>query len=165
MTTYLSEKDFLSELGPLGLTMRLRRIADRMVHQARSIYRELGLDIEPNWHAVLLLLEKHPESGVADIARRLGIRHPSASVLVDQLEKRGYIRRKNDPADARRQILLLTAAAKKKMPELKKVWDAGAKAIQSAIDESGHNILDAVDSYEDAIAALSFHDRVASNLK
>ena len=164
MTTHISESDFLDELGPLGLTMRMRRITDRMVHQARSLYRELNLDIEPNWHAVLLLLEKHPGLGIAEIARRLGIKHPSASVLIDQLEQRGYVRRKADPSDGRRQILQLTGPARKKMKHLKRVWQAGADAIQSVISESGHDLLAAIDGYEQALAVNSFQNRVSDSL-
>lgn len=164
MSTYNAEEDFIRSLGALGLTMRLRRITDRMVHDARRLYRELNLDIEPNWHAVLLLLERHPGIGVAEIARRLGIAHPSASSLVAQLEKRGYVRRKDDPADGRRQVVKLTTRAKRKMPELLKVWQAAEKAIQSAIDDCGHDVCQAVTAYENAISEKSFLSRTRSRV-
>ncbi len=159
MSTYIPEQDFVRRLGPLGLTMRLRRIVDRMVSDARLLYRELGLDIEPNWHAVLLLVNEQPNIGIAEIARQLGIAHPSASVLVKQLEQRGYLRRKNDSADGRRQVLNLTPAAKKKLPELIQVWEAAEQAIQLAIDESGQDVIAAIDAYERSVAATSFRQR------
>ena len=46
------KKDFLADLGYLALVMRLKRISDAMIHEGRSLYRELDLDIEPNWFAV-----------------------------------------------------------------------------------------------------------------
>ena len=49
-----------------------KSITDRMTHDARRLYRDLGLNIEPYWHAVPLLVDQSPPMGVAEIARRIG---------------------------------------------------------------------------------------------
>lgn len=62
--------------GPIRVAPRPsltpKSIADRMTHDARRLYRGLGLNIEPYWHAVLLLVDQSPPKGVAEIARRIG---------------------------------------------------------------------------------------------
>ena len=136
-----------------------------MTHDARRLYRHLGLDIEPNWHAALLLLEGSPGIGVAEIARRLGITHPSASALVGQLLERGYLATDDDPSDGRRRVLRLTDRATRALPELKAVWSASAEAIESAILASGQDVLAAVSALEAAFAARAYDDRTLDVLE
>ena len=157
-------KDFPAELGALGMTVRLKRIADRMVHGARRFYRELGLEIEPNWHAVLLLLEQSSGLGVADIARRLGMTHPSVSSLVGQMVHRGYLELTDDPSDGRRRTVELTAKAKCHLPQLKKAWQSVEEAIDEMLRESGRDFLASIDGFERAMDARSFEERMLRRL-
>jgi DNA-binding MarR family transcriptional regulator len=46
-------------------------------------------------------------SRVTDLAERAGITKQSASVLVEQLERAGYVSRSPDPADARARLVML----------------------------------------------------------
>jgi DNA-binding MarR family transcriptional regulator len=57
-------------------------------------------------------LVQHGPLGVAELARRLGIRTASATVLVDRLERAGHVERVRDTADRRRVVLTETAAAR-----------------------------------------------------
>ncbi len=50
--------DFIKELGYKALDSRLKRISDRMSHDVRKFYKEFGIDVEPNWYLVLMLLQK-----------------------------------------------------------------------------------------------------------
>lgn len=150
MSTY--RNDFPRELRTLGLTVRLRRVADAIIHDARRLYRELGIDIEPNWHIVLLLIERHPGIGVAEIARRLGMSHPSVSTLVGQIAERGYLDITDDPSDGRRRAVSLTRKAKRILPRLKRIWDAGGGAIDVAIKATGLDVLSFLNALEDAFA-------------
>ena len=137
----------------LGLVVRLRRISDSVVQDARRLYRDLEVDIEPNWHIVLLLIEGHPCIGVAEIARRLGMTHPSVSTLVGQIAGRGYLNVTDDPTDGRRRCVSLTSKAQQMMPKLKRIWEHGGLAIESAIQGTDIDILKAVTALEDGFAA------------
>lgn len=154
----VDENDFPRALHTLGLTVRLRRIADAVIHDARRLYRELGIDIEPNWHVVLLLIERHPGIGVAEIARRLGMTHPSVSTLVGQVAGRGYLNVADDPTDGRRRAVTLTRKAKRMMPKLRRIWTAGGAAIAAAIQATGLDVLATVGALEDAFARHPWGD-------
>ena len=41
----LHARDYLSSLGALGLTARLKRLTDGLLHEARALYDELGLNL------------------------------------------------------------------------------------------------------------------------
>lgn len=42
--------DFIKTLGYKALDSRLKRISDRMSHDVRKLYKEIDIDIEPNWY-------------------------------------------------------------------------------------------------------------------
>lgn len=158
MPTY--QRDFPTELGPLGICLRLRRLGERMAQDARRLYGELELDIEPGWHAVLLLLNEEKEGlGVSRIARALGITHPSASALVNQLIQRGYLDDFDDPDDGRRRIVRLSSKAHKALPELSRVWSACRAAMQEVIEGTNQDVFGAVAALEEALRQRSMDER------
>lgn len=58
------------------------------------------------------MLTQHGPMGAAELARRLGIRSASATVLVDRLERAGHVERVRDTVDRRRVVVTDTAAAR-----------------------------------------------------
>ncbi len=83
------EFDLLKDLGYKALDSRLKRISDRMSHDVRKFYKELGIDIEPNWYLVFMLLRERGALPITDIAGPLGYAHPSAVAIVKKMaEKR-----------------------------------------------------------------------------
>ena len=55
----MEQTDFLRELGSIAVVTRLKRVSDAMLHDGRRMYKDLGMDIEPNWFAIFRLLEKY----------------------------------------------------------------------------------------------------------
>ncbi len=74
--------DFIKTLGYKALDSRLKRISDRMSHDVRKLYKEIDIDIEPNWYLIFMLLQNRGEISIADIAESLGYSHPSVVVIV-----------------------------------------------------------------------------------
>ena len=58
--------DYLVSLGTLGFTYRMRRLTDRMQDAGRRLYETLGLPLEPNWHALILFLERQGPISVTE---------------------------------------------------------------------------------------------------
>jgi DNA-binding MarR family transcriptional regulator len=56
--------------------------------------------------------EQGASIGTVELARRIGITAPSATVLVDRLITAGLLTRQPDPSDGRRVVLTLTDAAR-----------------------------------------------------
>jgi DNA-binding MarR family transcriptional regulator len=85
------------------LTARLARRLEMNASDAQALY----------------LLQRNGRMGVAELARELGMRGASATVLVDRLERAGHAVRERDPEDRRRVWVSATPAATEAIPP---VW-------------------------------------------
>lgn len=66
-------------------------------------------DVLPESQARTLgVLEREGESSIAHLARARGIRHQSMRITIEELERRGAVRRRRDPSDARGFLIRLT---------------------------------------------------------
>ncbi len=87
-----------SEIDELS---HLLRLVMRASHEASlAAARRMGLGL--NDLAALDLLGLEGPQGAATIARRLGMRSASATLLVDRLEAAGHVERQRDSPDRRR---------------------------------------------------------------
>lgn len=127
--------DFIKELGYKALDSRLKRISDRMSHDVRKFYKEFGIDVEPNWYLVFMLLQKKGEISITDIAEPLGYSHPSVVVIVKKMMEKGYLLIKKDKTDKRKQIISLSSKAVDMLPQLEQIWDSCEKAILRLLSE------------------------------
>lgn len=135
--------DFVNELGYLALATRLKRISDAMVHSSRTMYKSLGMDIEPNWFLIFKLLAKHDQLSVTEMAKKLHFSHPSVITMVSKMKERGYLWTFNDPDDSRKQQFSLTEKAHDEIPDFEKIWAAGTEAVgQLFADDSFLNQLE-----------------------
>ncbi|MGG7438333.1 MarR family winged helix-turn-helix transcriptional regulator [Chryseobacterium arthrosphaerae] len=150
--------DFIKELGYKALDSRLKRISDRMSHDVRKFYKEFGIDVEPNWYLVLMLLQKKGEISITDIAEPLGYSHPSVVVIVKKMTDKGYLLIKKDRTDKRKQIISLSPKAIEMLPQLEKIWDSCEKAILQLLSED-LAILSYLDSIDQELKSESFYNR------
>jgi DNA-binding MarR family transcriptional regulator/N-acetylglutamate synthase-like GNAT family acetyltransferase len=154
------QKDFLQELGYLGFTMRLKRISDQLMQDGRKLYQSLGLNIEPNWYGVLLLLDKHGKLGVMEVADHLQLAHPSAISILNKMEKAGYLLAEKDPEDQRKRHISLTPMAQEKLAIHKKVWSAGTEAVRQLTAHT--NLFADLRLFEEHYQQNDFADRTLS---
>lgn len=157
------EQDFVKELDFLGFVTRLKRISDAMLHDGRRLYKELGIDIEPNWFVILKLLKKEGELTVTEIADKIGFAHPSVITIINKMTKAGYLKSKKCTDDSRRRLLKLTSKAEKKMPEYQKVWDAGTAVIKKMFVDV--DALAFLEKLEEKIAKRGFKRRTLEELQ
>lgn len=90
----------------------LRYVLRRFMDFSTSAAQREGLPSQQ--HQALLAVKGHRGDGpitIGLLAERLLIAPHSTSELVDRLVDSGYIRRQSDPADKRRQMLVLTTRA------------------------------------------------------
>lgn len=150
--------DFIKELGYKALDSRLKRISDRMSHDVRKFYKEFGIDVEPNWYLVFMLLQKKGEISITDIVEPLGYSHPSVVAIVKKMSESGYLIIKKDSADKRKQIISLSPKAIDMLPQLKQIWDSCEKAILKVLSED-LLILTYLDDIDQKLKNESFHHR------
>ncbi|MFE9931542.1 MarR family winged helix-turn-helix transcriptional regulator [Streptomyces sp. NPDC005533] len=67
-------------------------------------------DLRP-LHGMAFQALKGPGATATELAERLGVTKQAAGQIVDDLEKRGYVRREPHPGGGRRKLVVLTAAA------------------------------------------------------
>lgn len=151
--------DLLRELGPLALGSRLKRLSDRLMQDGIKVYRHCDLDFEPKWVPVFYFLAEKGPSAVTDIARGIGITHPSVNQIAKEMISRGYVAAYKDPKDKRRRVLALTSAAKTQRQRLSQTWHLIDAALLELIEDTGVDLLAHIETLERALANKSFLER------
>lgn len=159
----MSERDFAAELGCLGFTMRLKRISDSLMHDGKRMYKQLGVDIEPNWYVIFRLLKQEGEQSVMEIAEKIKLAHPSVITITTKMMKAGYLTSEQCSADSRKRLLNLTPKALEKLPEFERIWNAGEKSIVQALKDT--QVMQALKIIEERFAEKGFRERTIENLK
>ncbi|MCK0132531.1 MarR family transcriptional regulator [Flavobacteriaceae bacterium F08102] len=157
-------EDFLIKMGYTGLTGRLKRLNDQFVYQTKQFYDDLGVDIEPNWHMIFLLLEKEERLTVMDMANATRISHPGIIKLLNKMKKNGYVSSKKDVDDQRKRYWFLTKKAKEKLPELHTYWEAGDLALRELL-ENNDELLTLLQVVEKNIYEIDYTQRMKNNMK
>lgn len=156
------KNDFLQEMGAMALATRLKRLSDKMTHSGRQMYKELRMDIEPNWFVIFKILQKHPQLSVVEIANKIHFSHPSVVAMVKKMMEAGYIISRSSPNDMRRQLLILTPKAHQKLPEFEILWEAGVNGVSETLNNS--DFLLQLTALENAFEEASFKSRTLNVL-
>ncbi len=106
--------------------------AGREMHTAMARRLDLRMiDLQAIDHVVTAVRPLGP----VELARRLGIRSASASVLVDRLVEAGHLARVPDPDDGRRTRLVATEHARSEALRALAPLLSGISALTDALDE------------------------------
>ena len=113
-----------------NVAFRMDSITSRMNQELRdSVLRDL--DLTHAHFRVLQVLFEIDGQQIGDIARSIVIRQPALSRIIDQMEARKLVRRKQDKDDSRYMRVYLTAAGKRKYEQ---AWPAGYQIIEDALE-------------------------------
>ncbi len=153
----MHNKDFVKELGYLGFTTRLKRISDALTQEGRKLYSVLDVDIEPNWFVVFKLLKSRGGMSVTEIAESILMAHPSVITITNKMIEKGYLISERDPVDSRKRVLDLTDRAITMLPQFEKIWFAGEKGVENALDGLGG--LDFITALENRFLEKGFEER------
>lgn len=113
------------------------RLRLAIVRTARRMRQEAGTDLGPSQTAALATIEAHGPLTPSEVARREGIRRPSATRVVAHLEQAGLVERTRDPEDGRCSILTASSEGRallKKMRARKNAYLAHQLADLPAED-------------------------------
>jgi len=92
----------------LGYWLRLAQMAAFEAFNQAMV----PLDLTPGRLGALLLIEASPDIHQSTLAEALHVKPPNMAVLVARLEQDGLIRRVDDPANRRANMLRLTVAGR-----------------------------------------------------
>ena len=139
------------------MTTRDPRI-ETITDDLRTVYGRVQQLIVPAWlkldltmaqFKALVAVERSSGVGVCGLGRELSIGESAASLLVDQLVRRGYVGRKTDPADRRRVLLGATSRGEKRLRELRQ---GSAEIMNEWLAELDQDQLEALARGLDALA-------------
>ena len=157
------EDRFLRELEYLGVTARLKRLSDALTADIKPLYREQGVDIEPSWHLVLLLLQRSGTATITQIAGTLSLSQPATTQMITRMLDRGYLDVSPDRQDSRRKNVSLSARAKRSLPRFHRIWDAGQEAIREILGP-GTAFFEHLEHFETQVDKRSFRVRATERL-
>lgn len=131
-------------------TLQLVRTADALWNASRVFFQ--NWDLSPSQFNILNLLRDRPE-GVTQIAlsRELIMHRSNVTGLVDRLEKRGLLERRETPGDRRAYRVALTAEGLQLLAEILPGYYLGAEEVWGGI------------SPEDASRVTALLEQVAEN--
>lgn len=157
--------NIIDETGVLAISSRLQRLCDQIRREGALIYKESGVDFEPKWFPVILVLSKKKQAlSIADLAAEIGIAHPSVIQLVKELEEKGLVKSSSHSSDKRKRLLALTPKAIRTIEKMKPVWKNMAKTLEK-ITDTRNNLMKAMDEVERQMQKESFYERTKRLMK
>jgi DNA-binding MarR family transcriptional regulator len=112
----------------------LKRLGFAAKDKAMEAYERSGL--HPYHHAVLAVLDEGSRETQGAIADALGYDRGQLVGLLDELEDRGLVERRRDPADRRRHIVRLTPAGKRALAKLRALARQLDDEFLASLDEN-----------------------------
>ena len=154
--------DIISQLGPLAIGARMRRLTDIFSRDVAVIYKEHNLDFEAKYFVLFYLISERDGIGIMKIADELSLTHPAIIHLAKELEKKGYIKSVKSETDSRKRLLKLSPKGKAALPEFKKVWDKIQKLNTQLMKKQQNNLIKAIEEMEALLEEKSFYKRFIS---
>jgi DNA-binding MarR family transcriptional regulator len=125
--------------SPLFLLKKLGMAAKELSAEA---YEQFGL--HPYHHAILALLDEGSTETQGAIAEVLGYDKGQLVGLLDELEQDGFIERRRDPSDRRRQTVQITADGRKALERLRRIAERIEREFLAPLDEGQRSELHAL---------------------
>ena len=111
----------------------LKRLGFAAKDKSMAAYERAGL--HPYHHAVLAVLDEGSRETQGAIADALGYDRGQLVGLLDELEEKGLVERRRDPADRRRHIVRLTPDGKRALADLRKLARELESEFLASLDE------------------------------
>lgn len=146
-------------------TTESRQMLELLNSLGGTIFRQLlwqkasDLDLTYAQSQVLFRLAEHPDSHMGDVAKAFGVTLPAVTHIVDRLEEKGLVARRDYPADRRVYVLDLTRAGKTLVDELEAIRLRGMERVldrMSAADR--RQVLTGLEALVDAASSMPEED-------
>jgi DNA-binding MarR family transcriptional regulator len=135
----------------LSSTFLLKRLGWMITDRAHEALEPTGLTAQH--YAVLSLLDEGMRDTQGEIADTLGYDRSHLVGLLDELEEKGFVERRRDQADRRRQLVSLTPAGKEALAGLRTIAKRVEKEFLTPLDAEQRQTLHAL-----LLELTSYHD-------
>jgi len=119
---------------PAELTGSTGYLLARVGAESRRIWARMlaGHGLTPHHFGVLMVLDHLGVASQQQLSRAVGVDPRNAVPVIDLLQQRGLVKRRPDPQDRRRHAVVLTAAGRATLDELRL---AGEQVEQELLDD------------------------------
>lgn len=126
------------DYGPLD-----RRLGYVLRRAQMAVFRDFfsafeAFDIRPAQYSILTVIECNPGLKQSEVSEALGIQRTNFVAMVDELQRRGLVRRDPAPKDRRSYALVLTESGRRLTGELHEVAERHEQRIADAIGAETH---------------------------
>jgi DNA-binding MarR family transcriptional regulator len=111
----------------------LKRLGFAAKEKGMKAYEQVGL--HPYHHAVMSVLDEGTRETQGSIADALGYDRGQLVGLLDELEERGFVERRRDPADRRRHLVRLTPEGRRTLARVRKMARSIDDEFVAALDD------------------------------
>jgi DNA-binding MarR family transcriptional regulator len=156
----MTESSTASEIkSDAGTSLDFGPLAERLGYALRraqvAVFRDFfktfaPFDLKPAQYSILTIIERNPGLKQTRVADALGIKRTNFVAMVDELERRGLIRRDEALGDRRSHALVLTQKGEELMPSL-----------HATSAEHEQRVIDALGSKRHTEMALAMHELVS----
>ncbi len=157
--------DFYQKTGKMALGSRLRRLSELLTDQAAEVYALYYVEMQPKWFPVFYVLSSGEEKTISQIAKEIGQSHPSVSVIVKEMEKRGVVTKGDNQTDKRENYVKLTEKGGEINERIQSQYVDVESAIEKAITETQCDIWKAIEEWEFLLSEKSLLKRVGDEKK
>ena len=151
--------DVLGELGALAFGTRLKRLSDRVMQDGAKMYRATGIAFEPKWFPVYYYLSEMGPRSIMDIAKAVGISHPSVNQVAREMKAANLVSAYKDTKDKRKRVLALTSYGKQQKKSIEAVWQVIGVTLADLLDETGVDFLGYMGTVERLLDRRSLEQR------
>ncbi len=140
--------DFYQKTGKMALGSRLRRLSELLTDQAAEVYALYQVDMQPKWFPVFYVLSSGEEKTISQIAQEIGHSHPSVSIIVKEMEKRGVAAKGENQNDKRENYVKLSEKGFRINDRIQAQYKDVEAAIEKALSETQNDIWAAIKEWE-----------------
>jgi DNA-binding MarR family transcriptional regulator len=108
------------------LAAAFRTVVDRELREHDLTRRQVGM---------LHFIARADRPTASDLTREMSVDSTAITRMIDRLEDKGLVRRTPDPDDGRRNVIELTAAARRLMPKLGRIAQKVEGLFEEGVDE------------------------------
>lgn len=146
----MNDGDFVRQLGGAMLAHRLRRASELLLEGYERWLPQAGVRVPARALSTMMLLAEAGPLGVTQLAARLRLTHPLMIKLVAMLEAAGFVTTQQDPSDARRRPVALTAQGRTEADRIGRALQIMDQAFGELCEEIGSDLITALDGVEQA---------------
>jgi DNA-binding MarR family transcriptional regulator len=118
----------------IGLAFLLSQVGAHA--SARFAERLEPLGLKPPHSGILFVIEQSDGLSQQALGEKLGVFPSRLVTILDELEQRGLVERRDNPTDRRSYALYLTEAGRKTLEQIRRIGRAHQDALCAALDEA-----------------------------